>query len=152
MRISIRNTFTVLPEGEDIFRVYKVETNEDFGKITVHFVNAKGLVMRENYNLKRQDDSLNEAALNSFSYMAKNVLNRFEEFEIEPEELVDHYVKATVKHQKVESKTEPGRINTYAHLSNWEVADGFEAAEVNPRALSLGHEDTKSVDLDSLLD
>lgn len=150
MRISIRNTFTVLPEGTDVFRVYKVETNEDFGKITVHFVNAKGLVTREQYSLKKQDDSLNEAALNSFSYMAKNVLNRFEEFEIEPEELVDHYVKATVKHQQVQSKTDPSRINTYAHLGNWEVADGFETEDVNPRALSLGHEE--KVDLDSLLD
>ena len=40
--IPMTSIFTICPAGEQVFRIYKVEYNEEFCKLVIHLVNAKG--------------------------------------------------------------------------------------------------------------
>lgn len=149
-RIPMTNGFTPIPEGTHVFRVYDATYDETFGKIEIKLVNAKGMTMIERYNLKKNDDSWNEGALNAFSFMCKVVMNDFTLEEVEPEELIGHYVKAEVVHNTQPNKNDPTKTVTFANLGHKEVSDGFEE-EPTEKALTLGNEKADSVDLDDLL-
>ena len=58
-------------------------------------------------------------------------------------ELVGHYIKAEVLHNKVESKKEPGKMMTFVNLGDKSPADGFEGVPAAPK--------TSGLDLSALL-
>ena len=134
------NTFTVCPEGRHIFRIYKVDFNQDFGKVTVYMVNAQGITHRENFGLMRADGSMNEGACNAFSFFARTALNDFSREAIDHEELVNHYIGAEVVHTVQPNRNDPAKTVTFANLvgEKW-VAEGFDTTPV-ARALTLGTE------------
>ena len=138
-RIPLTSGFTVVPEGEHIFRIYRVDYDQKFGKLTVFLVNAKGITHRENYNLMRDNGQANEGACNAFSFFAKTAMNDFSLTDIAPEELVDRYIKAQITHEVVPSATDPAKSLTFAHMGQKWPADGFDEPPV-PRALSMGKE------------
>ena len=77
--------------------------------------------------------------------------------DIDPTELVDHYIEAEVKHSEVPSKNDPNKMVVFANLGNKAQADGFEETPVK-RALEIGkdpkavqEEEPKGLDLDALL-
>ena len=41
-RIPMTSGFTLIPEGEYVFRIYDAIYDEDFGKIEIKLVNAQG--------------------------------------------------------------------------------------------------------------
>jgi hypothetical protein len=45
--ITMRSGFTLVPEGTHIFRIYKVDYNEEFGRLIAHMVNAQGITYQE---------------------------------------------------------------------------------------------------------
>ena len=161
-RIALTNGFTVCPEGEHIFRIYKVDYDNDFGKLTICLVNAQGITHQERFSLMREDGSMNEGACNAFSYFAKTALNNYAIEEIDHSELVNRYIEGTIEHTIVPSKNDPNKNVTFAHLSNYEVAEGFNTTPV-AKALTLGDEGataappvppattTTGLDLNSLL-
>ena len=134
------NNFTVCPEGRHIFRIYKVDFNQDFGKVTVYMVNAQGITHRENFGLMRADGSMNEGACNAFSFFARTALNDFSREAIDHEELVNHYIGAEVVHTVQPNRNDPAKTVTFANLvgEKW-VAEGFDTTPV-ARALTLGTE------------
>ena len=134
------NGFTVCPEGRHIFRIYKVDFNEEFGKIVVHMVNAQGIVHKENFSLFNADGSMNDSACNAFSFFARTALNDFSREEIDHNELVNHYIGAEVKHTVRPNKNDPTKTVTFANLvgEKW-VANGFDTNPV-AKALRLGTE------------
>ena len=134
------SNFTVCPEGRHIFRIYKVDFNQDFGKVTVYMVNAQGITHRENFGLMRADGSMNEGACNAFSFFARTALNDFSREAIDHEELVNHYIGAEVVHTVQPNRNDPSKTVTFANLvgEKW-VAEGFDTAPV-ARALTLGTE------------
>lgn len=164
-RIPMRDGFSLIPEGEDIFRVWEVTYDEDFGRIAVKLVNAAGATHIERFSILNNDGDYNEGALNAFSYFAKNVMNDFSLEDVDPAELVDHYVGATVEHTVLPSKKDPSKNVTFAHLKDLYPADGFNPSKtVSDRARSLGSEKSTSapkksapaqpaggLDIDSLL-
>ena len=158
-QIKMTSGFTVCPEGVHIFRIYKVDYDQDFGKITVYLVNAKGITHTERFSLIGNNGSVNEKACNAFSYFAKTALNDFSLEEIDHNDLVGHYIKAEVVHTITPSTKDPSKTMTFANLTNKWVADGFDTTPVS-KALTLGTEttettevkETKGLDLDSLLD
>ena len=165
-RIPMRDGFSLMPEGEDIFRVYEVTYDEDFGRIAVKLVNAAGATHIERFSILNNDGDYNEGALNAFSYFAKNVLNDFGLEDVDPAELVDHYVGATVEHTVLPSKKDPKKNVTFAHLKDLYPADDFSVTGVvSDLARNLGKEEnapapksktapsqpTDGLDLDSLL-
>ena len=134
------SNFTVCPEGRHIFRIYKVDFNQDFGKVTVYMVNAQGITHRENFGLMRADGSMNEGACNAFSFFARTALNDFSREAIDHEELVNHYIGAEVVHTVQPNRNDPAKTVTFANLvgEKW-VAEGFDTTPV-ARALTLGTE------------
>ena len=165
--IQLTSGFTVCPEGVHIFRIYKVEYNQDFGKLTINLVNAQGITHQERFSLLNVSGTPNEQAYNAFSYFAKTALKDPSRAEIDPNDLVGCYIKAEVVHTIVPSNKEAGKTVTFANLSNKWQADGFDTTPV-AKALTLGTEveqpkveqpkaepqaptQSKGLDLDSLL-
>ena len=159
-------TFTVCPEGRHIFRIYKVDFNQDFGKVVVHVVNAQGHTIREQFNLMRVDGSMNESACNAFSFFARTALNDYSREAIDHTELIGRYIGLEVVHTVQPNKNDPTKTVTFANLGRekW-VASGFDTTPV-AKALTLGTETetpivatpapvatpaTTGLDLDSLL-
>lgn len=168
-RIPMTSGFTLIPEGEYIFKIYDVTYDEDFGKIQVKLVNAQGATHIERFSIKNNDDTYNEGALNAFSYFAKTALNDYGLDDIEPTDLINHYIRAEVVHTELPSNRNPNKTVTFANLGGKAPADGFDTEPV-ARALSLGAEGksappaapkttekaapatgSKGLDLDSLL-
>ena len=139
-RIPMTSGFALIPEGTYIFRIYEATYDEDFGKIVIKLVNAKGMTHTERFSIKDANDQLNEKALNAFSYFAKTAMNDFGLEDVDPEELVDHYIEAEVVHTELPSNKDPNKTVTFANLGDKAPADGFDETPV-ARALSLGHED-----------
>ena len=133
-------SFTVCPEGRHIFRIYKVDFNQDFGKVVVYMVNAQGITHRENFSLMRADGSMNDSACNAFSYFARTALNDYSREAIDHSELVNRYIGAEVTHSVQPNRNDPTKTVTFANLNGekW-VANGFDTTPV-PRALTLGTE------------
>lgn len=138
-------TFTVCPEGRHIFRIYKVEFNEEFGKVSVYMVNAQGITHRENFGLMKADGSMHEGACNAFSYFARTALNDYSRESIDHTELVGHYIGAEVAHTVQPNRNDPTKSVTFANLvgEKW-VASGFDTTPV-AKALTLGTEAPKTV-------
>lgn len=134
------NTFTVCPEGKHIFRIYKVDYNEEFGKLVIYLVNAQGITHKENFSLFKADGSMNDGACNAFSFFARTALNDFSREAIDHTELVNHYIGAEVKHTVKTNSNDPSKTITFANLvgEKW-VANGFDTTPVK-KALSLGTE------------
>ena len=164
-RIPMTSGFTLIPEGEYVFRIYDAIYDEDFGKIEIKLVNAQGATHTERFTIKNKDDEYNEGALNAFSYFAKTALNDYGVEDIDPVDLIDCYIWAEVVHSKVESNKEPGKMVTFANLGDKAPAEMFDTEPV-ARALTLGKSGenvtqvspkrqdtvtTKGLDLDSLL-
>lgn len=166
-RIPMRNGFVLIPEGEYIFRIYDAKYDEEFGKIEVKMVNAQGATHTERFSIKDANDEFNEKALNAFSYFAKTAMNDYGLEDVDPEELIDHYICAEVVHTVLPSTKDPNKTVTFANLGDKSPADGFDTEPV-ARALTLGRDSgnskpvptqqkaaasvpAKSLDLDSLL-
>ena len=164
-RIPMTSGFTLIPEGEYVFRIYDATYDEDFGKIEIKLVNAKGATHTERFTIKNKDDEYNEGALNAFSYFAKTALNDYGVEDVDPSDLIDCYIWAEVVHSKVESNKEPGKMVTFANLGDKAPAEMFDTEPV-ARALTLGKNGenvahvsskkqetttTTGLDLDSLL-
>ena len=137
--IQLTSGFTVCPEGKHIFRIYKVDYNQDFGKLTIYLVNAQGITHQERFSLINVSGEPNEKAYNAFSYFAKTALNDPSRTAIDPNELVGHYIKAQVVHTIVPSNRDAGKTITFANLSDKWVANGFDTTPVE-KALTLGTE------------
>ena len=165
--IPMTSGFALCPKGVQIFRIYKVDYNEEFGKLVVHLVNAQGITHQERFSLINVSGTPNEKAYNAFSYFAKTALKDPSRTAIDPNELVGHYIKAQVVHTIVPSTKEAGKTMTFANLSDKWSADGFDTTPVE-KALTLGTEtdqpkaeapkaetpaptQTTGLDLDSLL-
>ena len=162
--IQLTSGFTVCPEGEHIFRIYKVDYNQEFGKLNIYLVNAQGITHVERFSLINVSGTPNDRAYNAFSYLAKTALNDPYRTAIDPNDLVNRYIKAKVVHTIVPSTKEEGKTVTFANLSDKWAANGFDTTPVE-KALTLGNEQPKTeqpqaaptptqstgLDLDSLL-
>lgn len=160
-RIPMTSGFTLIPEGEYVFRIYDVTYDEKFGTLKVMLVNAQGMTHTERFQLKDQNDEPNEGALNAFSYFAKTALNDFTVEDIDHTDLIDHYIRAEVVHTKLPSRKDPNKTVTFANLGDKSPAEGFDTQPV-ASALNMKSSQTKlkapetspapsAVDLDSIL-
>ena len=138
-RIPMTGGFQIMPEGEQVLKITKAEYDEDFGKAIFTLTNAKGQTCLERFSLLNQDNTPNEKALGAFSFFAKTAMNNFDLEDVDPVELVGHYIRAEVIHNKVESKKEPGKMMTFVNLGDKSPAEGFDgvAAEVAPKSTGL---------------
>lgn len=141
--------FTPIAEGEHIFKITKSTYDEDFGKLEIEMTIASGQKHIERFSLIRNDGEINEGALNAFSYFAKTALNNFNLDEIDHNDLVGCYIKATVEHEKVPSKNDPAKTVTFLRLTDQAPASGFEKKE--EREKSNESDTSGGIDLDAIL-
>lgn len=139
-RIPMTSGFVLIPEGTYVFRIYDAKYDEEFGKIEVKLVTAQGMTHTERFPIKDNNDELNEKALNAFSYFAKTAMGDFSLEDIDPAELIDHYIEAEVIHTKLPSNKDPNKTVTFANLGDKSPADGFDEEPV-ARAMTLGKGD-----------
>lgn len=139
-RIPMTSGFVLIPEGTYVFRIYDAKYDEEFGKIEVKLVTAQGMTHTERFSIKDNNDELNEKALNAFSYFAKTAMGDFSLEDIDPAELIDHYIEAEVIHTKLPSNKDPNKTVTFANLGDKSPADGFDEEPV-ARAMTLGKGD-----------
>ena len=143
-RIPMTSGFMLIPEGEYVFRIYDAVYDEEFGKIEVKLVTAQGLTHTERFTLKDANDEWNEKALNAFSYFAKTALNDFSREDVDPEELIDHYIRAEVTHSDPQpNRNDPSKTVVFANLGDKSPADGFDETPTD-KALTLGKGNTAS--------
>ena len=135
--IQLTSGFTVCPEGVHIFRIYKVDYNQEFGKLHIYLVNAQGITHVERFSLINASGTPNERAYNAFSFFAKTALGDKTLVSIDPLHLINHYIKAEVVHTIVPSNKGDGTTMTFANLSQKWEASGFDTTPV-AKALTLG--------------
>jgi len=138
--INLTSTFDPIPEGEDIFRIYATEYKETFGTLKVFVTNAKGRTAILNYRFKNVDGSQNDTAYSLFSWLARSAMGDRMITTVDPEKLVNKYIKANVTHSHVPSREVPGETVTFVNLRNYEHADGFTETPTE-RAMTLGNMD-----------
>lgn len=136
-RIPMASGFTLIPEGTYVFRIYDVSYDEEFGKIEIKLVNAAGMTQTERFTIKDKNDEPNEKALNAFSYFAKTAMGDYTLEDIDPMELIDHFIEAEVVHTKLPSNKDPNKTVTFANLGDKAPAEYFDTEPVS-RALTLG--------------
>ena len=136
-RIPMTGGFQIMPEGEQVLKITKAEYEEDFGKAVFTLENAKGQTCQERFSLLNVDGTPNERALSAFSFFAKTAMNDFDMEDVDPEELVGHYLKAEIIHNKVQSRTDPAKTMTFINLGSKSPANGFEGAPAPKAGLDL---------------
>ena len=137
-RIPMTGGFQMMPEGEQVLKITAAEYDEEFGKVIFTLANAKGQTCQERFGLLNQDNTPNEKALNAFSFFAKNAMNDFDMEDVDPNELVGHFIKAEVIHNQVPSIKNPAKMMTFINLGKKSPADGFEGAPApKPKAAGL---------------
>lgn len=121
--------FQMLPEGEHILKVTKVEYKEKFGSMVIYLENKDGIKHQERYKFMNGKNPV-EGAINAFSYTAKILLNNFDVEEIDEQDLVGKYMLATVVHSDpVPSKNDPTRMVRFARITNKAVCNGWDDDE-----------------------
>lgn len=131
-RIPMTGGYQQMAEGEHVLKITKAEYDEDFGKAIFTLENVKGQTCLERFSLLNQDGSPNEKALAAFSFFAKTALNDFDLEDVDPAELVGHYIRAEVIHKKVPSTKDPTKMMTFVNLGDKSPADGFDGVPAEP--------------------
>ena len=145
------STYSIISEGVTIFKVMEVDDSkyEDFGKIAVKLQTVKGETHTENFSLIKANGELNEGALKAWSYFARVCLNNYQADEIDTQDIVGCYIRATVKHEKY-TRTKGDKAGTEAtavRLNDYAAATGFAGAKAAEEDV-----EADSDDLDDFLD
>ena len=131
-RIPMTGGFQTIPEGVHVLKITKAEYDEEFGKLIITMVNAKGQTCQERFGLLNEDNTPNERTMGAFSFFAKTAMNDFSMEDVDPEELVGHYLKAEIIHKQTPNRNDPSKTMTWVNLGNKSPADGFEGAPAAP--------------------
>lgn len=155
-KIALSEGFTLIPEGIHIFQITDVVYKEEFGKLEVKMKTAKGQTHTERFNLMKSDGSMNEGAINAFSYFAKTALNDYTLTEIDHQDLVDCFIECTVEHDVLPSNKDPNKTVTFVRLTDKSPADGFDEDVAPPppppkKTEAASKKASGAIDLDKLL-
>lgn len=153
------STFKLIPEGVTTFKVVEVDDSkyEDFGKLVVKLQTAKGESHNEMFTIVKKNGEINEGALKAWSYFARTCLNNFQADEIDTQDIVGCYIKATVKHEKYTRTTgdKAGQEATAVRLNDYTTATKFGGKDLDTlydeevdKAMAADEDD----DLDGFLD
>lgn len=138
-----KSEFSIIPEGEHVFKVTKCTYDEDFGKLEVELTTASGQKHIERFSLINDLGEINEGAQKAFSFFAKTCLNNYNLDEIDTDDLVGRYIKAEVIHRKEPSNKDPNKTVTFINLGDKSPASGFEE--------NVPEKKDNKLDLDALL-
>lgn len=139
LNINRRDT-RILPAGDCVLLIKKVDFNENFGKLAIYLENKDGIQHIERYNLLKPNGDINNYPCELASSFALACFGN-DIADYDPVEMKGHYIHATVLHR--EYKTENEEIRTYVNIAyNKAPAKGFEEDEGGT---------AKIIDIDNLL-
>lgn len=145
------STFQIIPEGTYVFKITAVKWDEDFGKLEISLETANGYKHIERFSLLTEVGEVNEKANNAYSFFARTALNNPSLDEIEHNDLVGCYIKATVEHDKKPNRNDPAKTMTFVKLGDKEAASGFDKSETPKSTDTSNTKKSKKVNLDDLL-
>ena len=131
------NTFKVIPEGEHIFRIYRVDYNETFGKLNIYMVTADGFTHVERFSFIKKDKTTNSGAYTAFAYFAKTALSDSRITSVDPHTLLNRYIKGKIEHTVLPKRDNPDEDVTFTKITEKWSADGYDK-EPCEKALKLG--------------
>ncbi len=147
--IKLGGTFSIMPEGVQVLKITGIKYDERFGKLDIAMQNEKGQRHTERFSFIKVTGETNDKALSAFSYFAKIAMNDFSLDEIDPNDLIGHFMECTIEHTVVESNKEPGKMMTFTKIVNKAPSEGWEETEEEELPASDKPEPAK--DLKSLL-
>lgn len=139
--------FTPISEGTHIFKITKAEYNPDFGKLVFTMVTKDGKKHLERFGLLKADGGTNDGAYRALSYFIRIALNNNDIDEVDPEQLVGHYLECDVTHDVVENKNKPGETITFTRLGDKRPCNGWGEETAAPAKT-----ENKTFDLAAILD
>ena len=143
-RIKLTGGFSIIPEGTYVFKITNVVYKEAFGKLEISMQTQDGQKHIERYSLLRADGTVNDGAMNAFSYFAKVAMQiSDDEVEIDPQDLVGCFVECDVEHDVQPNRNDPDKTVTFVRLAEKRRSDGWDEQPTTAKK--------KSMDLKSLL-
>lgn len=142
-KIKLGNGFTPMTEGQQILKIENAEYKEEFGKLKLTMVNAKGQKHFENYTFLNALGETVDGAIGAFSGLARAAMNDSDIEDIDPTDLVGKYVSCVIAYREYEDKEgNKKRTTCKADGTWWESvadADKFDgnATVVKPKAIDL---------------
>lgn len=127
-KIKLTGGYAPIPEGFHVFKITEVVWKPDFGKVEVTMVTQDGQKHTEKWPILKVDGSVNTGASNSFSFFARTALRDMNRDEIDPEDLVGHFIECQIKHNIQPRKDDPSKTNTYVNLGEKKQSDGWTEA------------------------
>lgn len=122
--------WSMIPEGKTVLKVTDVDYDSDFGKLEIKMTSQEGHTHSERYRLINKKGESNDGANKAFSFFAKTALNNFALDAIDPNDLIDCYVSATIEHVESDTISEKtGEPFVNVRLNNLKAAVGFEKSE-----------------------
>lgn len=128
-RIKLSGGYTVIPEGTHVFQITEVNYNETFGKLEVKMITEDGETHVERFGfIDKSSGAQNQGAINAFSFFARIAMDDITLTDIDPQDLVGHFIEADVYHDKVQSRDNPNTILTFAKLGDKRPSSGFPSS------------------------
>lgn len=137
--------FSIIPEGTHVFKITEVEYKEDFGKLIIKMETRAGLKHTERFSLLGNDGSPNQGALNAFSYFAKTAMNDFSLTEIDHTDLIGKFLECDVTHEEVPSNKEPGKMLTFARITDKRPSVGWSDSTKSAPSKFTGRPDLSAL-------
>lgn len=119
-KIGLSSGFSLIPEGETVFKIVGCEYKEKFGKIEVSLETKSKQKHTERFDITK------DGGLNAFSFLAKTALNDYGREEVDHEEIVGCFIRAEVKHTVQPHKDDATKTVTFVNLGNKSPADGWD--------------------------
>lgn len=121
--INLTSSYTPLEAGEYVFKITDIEYDTNFQKLKIKFATEEGKTLVRTYNFLKNDGTTNQGAINMFSWMSKKAMQDEQLQQINPYDLVGHYVKAELTYTEVDSTTNPGEKIQFSNLGKFEKAN-----------------------------
>ena len=127
-RIKLSGGYTVIPEGPHTFQITAVDYKEAFGKLEVKMITEEGETHVERFGFIDKNGAQNDGAIKAFSFFARIAMDDITLTDIDPQDLVGHFIEADVYHDKVQSRDNPNTILTFAKLGDKRPSSGFPSS------------------------
>lgn len=150
-RIGLVGGFSPISEGTHTFKIESVSYEEKYGKLAIDMVTEDGKKHIERYTLLRESGKVNEGAIKAFSYFAHVALNDFSLDDIDPEDLVGHYIECDVTHDIQPKRDDPTKTVTWIRLGEKRPSEGYPGEAPAAPAAPAKEPAKKDYDLADLL-
>ncbi|MEL7609518.1 MAG: hypothetical protein AAGU74_08415 [Bacillota bacterium] len=115
MKKQLSSEFKLIPEGEQVVRITKVDESEyaKFQKITVHIEDVEGNTARVNFNFVNDDGTANDIAEGVYARMCRAALDDQTLDEVDTEDLIGRFVTVEIQHN------EGSKGGTFSNVKKW---------------------------------